>query len=148
MAYDLVDYPGWRAQFDLVADGRDPVNLKLYPPPWANRAHGDLALSASTGAVGLTDWICCEFFASVSWGTSLTYWQGAEGTMRTKNPFRGRQFTADVILCALGWYLQFPVNYIWIRSRHFLDHPPTLQRIHGDYTSDRRKATFGSSNPK
>ena len=39
MAYDLVDYPDWRAQFDLVADGRDPVNLKLY------LRHGQTALT-------------------------------------------------------------------------------------------------------
>jgi transposase, IS6 family len=28
-----------------------------------------------------------------------------------KNPFRGRQFTAEVILWAVRWYLQFPINY-------------------------------------
>ena len=31
--------------------------------------------------------------------------------MPTKNPFKGRQFTADVILWALRWYLQFPISY-------------------------------------
>ncbi len=28
-----------------------------------------------------------------------------------KNPFKGRQFTAEVILWALRWYLQFPISY-------------------------------------
>jgi transposase-like protein len=28
-----------------------------------------------------------------------------------KNPFKGRQFTAEVILWAVRWYLQFPVSY-------------------------------------
>ena len=27
------------------------------------------------------------------------------------NPFKGRQFTAEVILWALRWYLQFPISY-------------------------------------
>jgi transposase, IS6 family len=28
-----------------------------------------------------------------------------------KNPFRNRQFTAEIILWAVRWYLQFPVSY-------------------------------------
>ncbi|WP_414476014.1 IS6 family transposase [Microvirga sp. M2] len=28
-----------------------------------------------------------------------------------KNPFKGRQFTAEIILWALRWYLQFPISY-------------------------------------
>ncbi|WP_445504369.1 IS6 family transposase [Microvirga sp. G4-2] len=28
-----------------------------------------------------------------------------------KNPFKGRQFTADIILWAVRWYLQFPISY-------------------------------------
>ena len=32
--------------------------------------------------------------------------------MRTgKSPFRGRQFTAEVILWVVRWYLQFPISY-------------------------------------
>ena len=32
--------------------------------------------------------------------------------MRSKrNPFKGRQFTSDVILWAVRWYLQFPISY-------------------------------------
>ncbi|WP_408902094.1 hypothetical protein [Roseomonas genomospecies 6] len=29
----------------------------------------------------------------------------------TKSPFKGRQFTAAVILWAERWYLQFPISY-------------------------------------
>jgi hypothetical protein len=28
-----------------------------------------------------------------------------------KNPFEGRQFTAEIILWAVRWYLQFPISY-------------------------------------
>lgn len=28
-----------------------------------------------------------------------------------KSPFKGRQFTAAVILWAVRWYLQFPISY-------------------------------------
>jgi IS6 family transposase len=28
-----------------------------------------------------------------------------------KNPFKGRQFTAEIILWAVRWYLQFPISY-------------------------------------
>ena len=28
-----------------------------------------------------------------------------------KNPFKGRQFTAEIILWAIRWYLQFPISY-------------------------------------
>ncbi|WP_207462788.1 IS6 family transposase [Azospirillum sp. SYSU D00513] len=30
---------------------------------------------------------------------------------RRKNPFKGRQFTSEVILWAVRWYLQFPISY-------------------------------------
>ena len=30
---------------------------------------------------------------------------------KIKNEFRGRHFTADVILWAVRWYLQFPISY-------------------------------------
>ena len=29
----------------------------------------------------------------------------------SKNPFKGRQFTAEIILWAVRWYLQFPISY-------------------------------------
>jgi transposase-like protein len=28
-----------------------------------------------------------------------------------KHPFKGRQFTAEVILWAVRWYQQFPISY-------------------------------------
>jgi transposase-like protein len=28
-----------------------------------------------------------------------------------KNPFKGRQFPAEIILWAMRWYLQFPISY-------------------------------------
>jgi len=28
-----------------------------------------------------------------------------------KNPFKGRQFTAEIILWAVRWYLRFPISY-------------------------------------
>jgi len=28
-----------------------------------------------------------------------------------KNPFKGRQFTTEIILWAVRWYLQFPISY-------------------------------------
>ena len=30
---------------------------------------------------------------------------------KNKNPFKGRQFTAEIILWAVRWYLQFPISY-------------------------------------
>lgn len=30
---------------------------------------------------------------------------------KDKNPFKGRQFTAEIILRAVRWYLQFPISY-------------------------------------
>jgi transposase-like protein len=32
-------------------------------------------------------------------------------TQKSKNPFKGRQFTAEIILWAVRWYLQFPISY-------------------------------------
>jgi transposase-like protein len=30
---------------------------------------------------------------------------------KNKNLFKGRQFTAEIILWAVRWYLQFPISY-------------------------------------
>ena len=32
-------------------------------------------------------------------------------TRRRQHPFKGRQFTAEIILWAVRWSLQFPVSY-------------------------------------
>src|SRR3954454_7160327 len=34
-----------------------------------------------------------------------------QGMGSRKNPFKGRQFTSEVILWAVRWYLQFPISY-------------------------------------
>ncbi len=33
------------------------------------------------------------------------------GSVRPDQPFKGRQFTAEVILWAVRWYLMFPISY-------------------------------------
>src|SRR3954464_868955 len=36
---------------------------------------------------------------------------GGAGVMRQGKEFKGRQFTAEVILWAVRWYLMFPISY-------------------------------------
>jgi transposase-like protein len=36
---------------------------------------------------------------------------GGAGVMTQGHDFRGRQFTAEVILWAVRWYLMFPISY-------------------------------------
>jgi transposase, IS6 family len=31
--------------------------------------------------------------------------------VKREHPFKGRQFTSEVILWAVRWYLQFPISY-------------------------------------
>jgi transposase-like protein len=38
-------------------------------------------------------------------------WEGLAVMQGNKNPFKGRQFTAEIILWAVRWYLQFPISY-------------------------------------
>jgi hypothetical protein len=37
-------------------------------------------------------------------------WIGAAGQMDRGDGFKGRQFTAEVILWAVRWYLMFPIR--------------------------------------
>ena len=37
--------------------------------------------------------------------------RGLTVTQRNRNLFKGRQFTAEIILWAVRWYLQFPISY-------------------------------------
>src|SRR3712207_8446277 len=37
--------------------------------------------------------------------------EGLMAKQKNKNPFKGRQFTAEIILWAVRWYLQFPISY-------------------------------------
>jgi transposase-like protein len=34
-------------------------------------------------------------------------------------PFKGRQFTAEVILWAVRWYLRFPIRFGWQKRAVF-----------------------------
>ena len=60
------------------------------------------------------------------------------GKLRADPAFKGRQFTAEVILWAVRWYLQFPISYrdlelmLQNRRRLKLAGPPHLgaSRIH------------------
>src|SRR3712207_1960554 len=51
---------------------------------------------------------------------------------RREHPFKGRQFTADVILWAVRWYLQFPISYrdleLMLRDRGVSVDPTTISR--------------------
>ncbi len=38
-------------------------------------------------------------------------YEGLTIERKNKNPFKGRQFTAEIILWAVRWYLQFPISY-------------------------------------
>ncbi|WP_457094602.1 IS6 family transposase [Microvirga sp. P5_D2] len=42
---------------------------------------------------------------------TLSALRGARGEDRQENPFKGRQFTTEIILWAVRWYLQFPISY-------------------------------------
>jgi IS6 family transposase len=46
-----------------------------------------------------------------------------------KNPFKGRQFTAEIILWAVRWYLQFPISY------RGLEHMLADRSVHVDHTT-------------
>jgi transposase-like protein len=46
-----------------------------------------------------------------------------------KNLFKGRQFTAEIILRSIRWYLQFPISYR-VLARMFSDHD-----VHVDHTT-------------
>jgi hypothetical protein len=49
--------------------------------------------------------------ASLSWYESRHGKTTAEASVRPDQSFKGRQFTAEVILWAVRWYLMFPVSY-------------------------------------
>ena len=50
----------------------------------------------------------------------------------SKTPFKGRQFTSEVILWAVRWYLQFPISYrdleLMLRDRGVLVDHTTVYR--------------------
>src|SRR3954467_12418308 len=52
------------------------------------------------------------FREATDWLERRTVEQRDGQRMRSrKNPFKGRQFTSEVILWAVRWYLQFPISY-------------------------------------
>jgi transposase, IS6 family len=62
---------------------------------------------------------------------------------RREHPFKGRQFTSEVILWAVRWYLQFPISYrdleLMLRDRSVpVDHT-TIYRWIQDYAVELEK---------
>src|SRR3954471_18369559 len=57
--------------------------------------------------------LCCKFVRRVRIGeTGRPNEAGSgAGVMRQGKEFKGRQFTAEVILWAVRWYLMFPISY-------------------------------------
>jgi transposase, IS6 family len=61
----------------------------------------------------------------VHWGNRY-----GQGMRSRKNPFKGRQFTSEMILWAIRWYLQFPISYrdleLMLRDRSVSVNHPSL----------------------
>jgi IS6 family transposase len=60
---------------------------------------------------------------------------------RRERPFKGRQFTAEVILWAVRWYRQFPISYhdlkLMLRDRGVsVDHTTVFRWIQASYAPD------------
>ena len=55
---------------------------------------------------------CCSVFDGSEIGQNAALFGGLGDRMRRskKSPFKGRQFTAEVILRAVRWYLQFQIS--------------------------------------
>ena len=62
---------------------------------------------------------------------------------RRERPFKGRQFTAEVILWAVRWYLQFPISYrdleLMLRDRGVLVDHTTVYRWVQTYAPELEK---------
>src|SRR5919112_6746138 len=56
-------------------------------------------------------WFCCSFEGLLAWTMTCGRCEGLTVKQNNKNPFKGRQFTAETILWAVRWYLQFPISY-------------------------------------
>jgi hypothetical protein len=68
----------------------------------------------------------------------------------SKNPFKVRQFTAEIILWAVHWYLQFPISYRdlerMLADRGItVDHTPHLSSDPGLCTRARQAHPSASS---
>jgi hypothetical protein len=55
--------------------------------------------------------LCCKLWLADNGRLRLAPWRGVAAMNKIKNEFGGRHFTADVILWAVRWYLQFPISY-------------------------------------
>jgi transposase, IS6 family len=61
----------------------------------------------------------------MKWGC----YEGLAVKQNNKNPFKGRQFTAEIILWPVRWYLQFPISY------HDLERMLADRGVHVDHTT-------------
>ena len=56
-------------------------------------------------------WLCCKLWLGDEGRLRSAPWSGVAAMDKIKTEFAGRHFTADVILWAVRWYLQFPISY-------------------------------------
>jgi hypothetical protein len=62
--------------------------------------------------IGSTHRFCCNLVLPARSGTGHSMARRRRAArVRQDQPFKGRQFTAEVILWAVRWYLQFPISY-------------------------------------
>jgi hypothetical protein len=57
-------------------------------------------------------WFCCSFATPIWSGRRRGMTQRRQAVQVSRDQsFKGRQFTAEVILWAIRWYLMFPISY-------------------------------------
>jgi hypothetical protein len=57
-------------------------------------------------------WFCCSFATPIWSGRRRGMTQRRQAVQVSRDQsFKGRQFTAEVILWAVRWYLMFPISY-------------------------------------
>ncbi|EIM24419.1 hypothetical protein MicloDRAFT_00069380 [Microvirga lotononidis] len=80
-----------------------------------SRFHGSLWCSFMRGHLAtperLSNRICCSFEACPASAMERGWRAGLAVKRNNKNLFKGRQFTAEIILWAARWYLQFSISY-------------------------------------
>jgi hypothetical protein len=63
-------------------------------------------------SMGYIRWFCCSFSLRTGPGRSRPMAKQRQAAqVRQNQSFKGRQFTAEVILWAVRWYLMFPISY-------------------------------------
>jgi IS6 family transposase len=98
------------ALHDLALELGDADLNKLLPSAGGKFPTGAMASFRFDGAwkaLGL----CCKLWLADNGRLRLVPWRGVAAMNKIKNEFGGRHFTADVILWAVRWYLQFPISY-------------------------------------